>query len=129
MEEYVTATPAPPQTVADRPSRRHAGGLTSEEAARRLIEHGRNEIQREPEKSSWVLLARQFNSPVIWLLLGACAIAVALGEVADAIAIISIVVLNGLIGFFQERRAERAILALRSMTAPRARVRRDGRSV
>ena len=52
-----------------------------------------------------------------------------LGEVADAIAIGAIVVLNAVIGFVQEYRAERAVLALRSMTAPRARVLRDGRSV
>src|SRR3970282_864520 len=87
-----------------------------------------NEIQRERRVPSWLVLARQFNSPVIWLLVGACAISAALGEVADAITIASIVVLNGLVGFFQEYRAERAILALRSMTAPRARVLRDGRS-
>jgi P-type Ca2+ transporter type 2C len=104
-------------------------GLAGDEAARRLIEQGSNEIQREAQASSWLVLARQFNSPVIWLLVGACAVSAALGEVADAIAIASIVVLNGLVGFFQEHRAERAILALRSMTAPRARVLRDGRSV
>jgi Ca2+-transporting ATPase len=103
-------------------------GLTSDEAARRLVEHGANEIPRGRDTPVWLVLARQFNSPVIWLLAGACVIAAALGEVADAIAIATIVVLNGLVGFFQEHRAERAILALRSMTAPRARVLRDGRS-
>jgi len=108
---------------------RSARGLTSDEAARRLNSHGPNEIQRERQTPTWLVLARQFNSPVIWLLIGACVISAALGEVADVIAIASIVVLNGLVGFFQEHRAERAILALRSMTAPRARVLRDGRSV
>jgi Ca2+-transporting ATPase len=56
-------------------------------------------------------------------------VSVGLGEAADAMAIVAIVILNGVIGFAQERRAERAILALRSMTAPRARVRRDGAAV
>jgi len=107
---------------------RSSRGLASDEAARRVVEHGPNEIQRAPQVPLWLVLARQFNSPVIWLLVGACAISAALGEVADAIAIASIVALNGLVGFFQEHRAERAILALRSMTAPRARVLRDGRS-
>ena len=102
-------------------------GLTSVEAARRLAEHGRNEIARERATSPWVLLARQFKSPVIWLLLGACIVSGALGELADAIAIGTIVVLNALVGFFQKYRAERAVLALRSMTAPRARILRDGR--
>ena len=101
-------------------------GLTDEEAHRRLVIHGPNELQRQADTSPWFLLAQQFNSPVIWLLGGACAVSIGLGEAADAIAIASIVVLNGLIGFFQEQRAERAILALRSMTAPRARVRRAG---
>jgi P-type Ca2+ transporter type 2C len=103
-------------------------GLASSEAVRRRHESGPNEIPRAAETPWWLVLARQFNSPVIWLLIGACAIAIALGEAADAIAIATIVVLNGLVGFFQEHRAERAILALRSMTAPRARVLRDGRS-
>jgi Ca2+-transporting ATPase len=103
-------------------------GLTAAEARRRLTIHGSNEIQRQAEIASWVLVVRQFNSPVIWLLGAACAISIVLGEVADATAIATIVVLNGLIGFVQEQRAERAIRALRSMTAPRARVRRDGGS-
>jgi P-type Ca2+ transporter type 2C len=103
-------------------------GLTAAEARRRLALHGSNEIQRQAEASSWILLGRQFNSPVIWLLGAACAVSVALGEIADATAIASIVVLNGFIGFVQEQRAERAIRALRSMTAPHARVRRDGAS-
>ena len=64
-------------------------GLTSDEAARRLALHGPNEIAREPEKPAWRLLARQFNSPVIWLLVGACAVSAVLGEAADAIAIVA----------------------------------------
>jgi len=104
-------------------------GLTSEEAVRRLAEHGRNEIERGEATSPWRILAGQFGSPVIWLLLAAVAIAGALGELADAIAIGTIVVVNALVGFFQEYRAERAVLALRSMTAPQARVLRDGHPV
>lgn len=103
-------------------------GLTSAEAARRLTDHGRNEIARERAISPWVLLAQQFKSPVIWLLLGACVVSGVLGELADAIAIGTIVVINAMVGFFQEYRAERAVLALRSMTAPRARLLRDGRA-
>src|SRR4051812_49975770 len=95
-------------------------GLSNEEARQRLVAHGPNEIQQPAPESSWTLLARQFNSPVIWLLSGACVVSVALGEAADAVAIAAIVVLNGLIGFAQERRAWRAISALPSMTGPRA---------
>ena len=103
-------------------------GLSKADAARRLARVGRNEIQRDATVSSVAVFARQFNSPLIALLGGACAVSMVLGEVADAAAILAIVVLNGCIGFFQERRAQHAIDALRSMTAPRARVRRDGSS-
>lgn len=101
-------------------------GLSTTEAARRLQEFGANEIARQQGASAWRLLLAQFSSPVIWLLFGACAVSAVLGELADAIAIGAIVIVNGLVGFFQEYRAERAVLALRSMTAPRARVMRDG---
>ncbi|MCC7383972.1 MAG: cation-translocating P-type ATPase [Deltaproteobacteria bacterium] len=102
-------------------------GLTTEEAHRRLATSGRNEIRRAAAHPPWLLFFAQFNSPVVWLLLGACVLSALTGEIADAIAIAAIVIANGLVGFFQEYRAERAILALRSMTAPRARVERDGR--
>jgi len=103
-----------------------ASGLSSVEAARRLEQYGPNEIVRGRATPAWLLLLGQFRSPLVLLLIGACAVSVALGELADAIAIGAIVLLNALIGFFQEHRAERAVLALRSMTAPRARVLRDG---
>jgi len=104
-------------------------GLSSAEAARRLTEFGPNEIRREQASTPLTTLARQFTSPVIWLLLGASALSAALGELLDATAIAAIVILNALIGFLQEHRAERAVMALRSMTAPRARVVRDGHSM
>ena len=105
-----------------------SSGLSTAEAERRLIEFGRNEIHREQTTRAFALLVRQFASPVIWLLLGATAASATLGELLDAIAIGAIVVINATIGFFQEYRAEQAVMALRSMTAPRARVLRDGRS-
>jgi Ca2+-transporting ATPase len=93
-------------------------GLSTVEAKERLATQGPNELARAEATSLWLLLLGQFKSPVVWLLHGACVVSAALGEVVDAIAIGTIVVLNSLVGFFQEYRAERAVLALRSMTGP-----------
>ncbi|NVB78347.1 MAG: cation-translocating P-type ATPase [Kofleriaceae bacterium] len=102
-------------------------GITSAEARIRLQRHGENALERERATPPWRIFVAQFASPVIWLLLAAAAIAGLLGEVVDAIAIATILVVNALVGFFQEYRADRAVLALRAMTAPHARVVRDGR--
>ena len=108
---------------------RPVAGLSSTDARQKLAQFGPNEIRREHATSALTLLIRQFASPVIWLLLVATALSAVLGEWLDAIAIGAIVILNAIIGFFQEHRAERAVMALRSMTAPRARVMREGHSV
>ena len=104
-------------------------GLTTALAGERLAEVGPNEIRREAATPAWKMLLRQFTSAVIRLLIVSSVIALALGEVVDGVAILTIVLLNGLIGFFQEYRAEKAVLALRAMTAPRAKVLRDGHAV
>jgi Ca2+-transporting ATPase len=104
-------------------------GLSSADAARRLGEVGPNELRHTEGTSPWWILAGQFTSPIVLLMLAAAVISGLLREVADAIAIAAIVVLNAIVGFLQEYRAERAVLALRSMTAPRARVVRDGQQV
>ncbi|NOK20139.1 cation-transporting P-type ATPase, partial [Corallococcus carmarthensis] len=101
-------------------------GLGQEEAEARLRQAGPNTLTRERPRSAWHFLGRQFRSGMVWLLLGACGVAALLGEVADAVAIATIVVLNALVGFLQEYRADRAVLALRALTAPSARVLRDG---
>ena len=102
-----------------------AQGLTSADAAARLASAGPNEIARSNGTPWWRMLATQFESALVLLLAAACLLSAAVGEVVDAAAIGAIVVMNGLIGFWQERSAEHAVLALRAMTAPRARVVRD----
>lgn len=104
---------------------RQANGLSRAEAQRRLKEHGLNEIAREKARSPWLLLLEQFKSPLVLILIFACGVSVILGESVEAIAIGAILVINALIGFFQEYRAETAIAALQEMTAPRAKVVRD----
>ena len=104
-------------------------GLKAAEAQSRLRESGPNEIVRGAPTSRWTILASQFRSPLIWLLLAASVLSALLGEVADSIAIGVILLVNAGVGFGQEYRAEKAMLALRAMTAPRACVRRDGQAV
>ncbi len=103
-----------------------AAGLAAGEAKQRLQKHGPNELQTAAPIRPWRILLAQFESVLVWLLLVADLLAFLLGEWIDATAILVIVVLNAAIGFAQEFRAEHSILALRRMTAPRARVRRGG---
>jgi len=116
------AMPAPLSEHATR-------GLSSAAAAQQLAAGGRNELDPPRPRSPWRMFTRQFASAVIWLLVAGAAISAVLGELADAIAIAAILIINAVVGFLQEHRAERAVLALRRMTAPRARVLRDGLQV
>ncbi len=102
-------------------------GLTSKEAEKRLKKYGRNEIKKERGVHPLKILTSQFNSPVIWILLAAVVISVFLGEAADSIIITVILILNAIIGFFQEYRAEKAIEALKKMASLKAYVIRDGK--
>ncbi|WP_323770772.1 HAD-IC family P-type ATPase [Antarctobacter sp.] len=104
-------------------------GLTTQEAARRLQEVGPNQLAEKKPTSRWTILARQFTSLLILMLIVAAAIAAALGETVDAIAIMLVVVLNGILGFAQEWRTETALAALKNMLATEARVVRDGAQV
>ncbi len=102
-------------------------GLTEAEAERRLVAIGRNRIEEVETTRRITSLVRQFTSPFILILLFAAAISAALGEVVDALAIAAILLLNGLLGFFQEWRAERALAALRRMLQATSTVIRSGR--
>ncbi|MGH9322596.1 MAG: cation-translocating P-type ATPase, partial [Vicinamibacteria bacterium] len=100
-------------------------GLSAEEAARRLEEHGPNELQVAHTISAWEILLEQFKNVLIVILLVATALSAFLGHGLEAIAIAVIVLFAVLLGFIQEYRAERAIDALRKMAAPNATVLRD----
>jgi Ca2+-transporting ATPase len=101
-------------------------GLTSDEAERRAGVHGPNDIQEQHRRSLWRMFFAQFTDFMILVLLAAALIAGLVGEPTDTIAILIIVGLNGVIGFVQEYRAERAVAALRMLATPNATVRRDG---
>ena len=104
-------------------------GLADKEVAARLAQYGPNKLRRGKRFSAFVIFVSQFKSLVIWVLIGAAAVSAALGETADGIAIIAIVILNAVIGFIQEYRAEKAAAALSDLTAPHCRVVRGGHSV
>jgi len=104
-------------------------GLAPREAAQRLAEGGPNELTSAVDTPLWRLILDQFKSPLVLILVVAAVVSASIGDFVDAIAIAVIVGLNAAIGFVQERKAERAMNALRSMTAPRANVRRGGEVV
>lgn len=101
-------------------------GLAAREAERRLERWGPNELPEAAGRGWLSALTEQFTQFLVMVLVAAAAVSLALGEYLDAGAILAIIVLNGLLGFFQEYRAERALQALRSMAAPTATVLRDG---
>jgi len=101
-------------------------GLAASEAAERIARAGSRALALD-ERPHWLrLLARQFASVLIAILAAAAVVSFVIGEAADAIAIVAILVLNGALGFAQEWRAENAMRALRRMLAPRCTVLRDG---
>jgi P-type Ca2+ transporter type 2C len=103
-------------------------GLTVAEAATRLVQHGPNALIEGRRRGPVRMLLDQFTDFMIVVLLAAAVVSGVIGDITDTLVILVIVVLNAVIGFIQEYRAEAAIAALRQMAAPVARVLRDGRS-
>ncbi len=102
-------------------------GLTTEEARRRLVRYGPNQLVEAPPPPFWRKVWEQFNNFVVWLLIVAAVISAFLGDWVEAAAIMAIVILNAILGIVQESRAEQALAKLRQMAAPEAHVIRDGR--
>ena len=109
-------------------------GLSSVEAASRLVSHGPNELRSQPREAAWRRFLKQFADPLVYLLFGAMAISLAAwllegasGLPIDVVVILLIVLANAVIGFVQENRAADAVAALADMTAARATVLRDGK--
>lgn len=107
-------------------------GLSGGEAESRLQEHGPNTIRTEQKVSAWQVLLHQFKSPLIYVLLGALAVVLGLqfwgqeSHWGDIIVISAVLIVNTVIGFIQEYRAESAVQSLMKMVSPKATVRRDG---
>jgi len=104
-------------------------GLSLEEVQERLQIHGPNQIKRKSKEGVLQVLWRQINNPLIWVLLGSGTLAVLLGKMTDGLVVLSVVLINSVIGFIQEFKAGRAIEALSDMVPQNATVIREGRNV
>lgn len=101
-------------------------GLSSSEAKLRLSKYGLNKIQGKKKKSIFQLFLAQINDIMIYILLIAAIISFVVGEVSDSIIILIVIFINAIIGVIQESKAEKALEALKSMSTPKAIVKRDG---
>ena len=103
-----------------------AKGLSQAESEKRLQEFGPNKLAEQEPASAFILFLEQFNNFIVWVLIAASLISGFLREWEDAIAIVSIVILNSVLGFIQESRAQKSLAALKKLSAPTSRVLRDG---
>jgi Ca2+-transporting ATPase len=101
-------------------------GLTKGEAAARLAKNGPNELKGKPRATLWEMLLEQFKDFLVLILIAASIVSAFVGEVADSLVIVTIVVLNAVLGVFQESKAEKALEALQKMAAPNTKVVRGG---
>ena len=104
-------------------------GLTSKEVDLRLKKYGLNELKEKKKISPVKIFLNQFNSIIIWVLIGAIILSLIVGERIDSMVIGVIVILNAIFGFIQEYKAEKSIEALRKMAHPKAKVIRNGKEI
>lgn len=103
-----------------------SAGLNSQEATGRLAKYGPNQLQEKKAISPWKIFLGQFEDFIIWVLVGAAVVSGFLQEWVDALAIVAIVVINAILGFIQEYRAEKSLAALKKLSSPMSKVIRDG---
>lgn len=102
-------------------------GISQQEAQARLEKNGRNELAQKKGVNPVIKFLMQFNDPMIYILLAAAIVSILLKEVTDSVIILCVVLINGIVGYMQESKAEKAIDALKKMSTPRAVVKRDGK--
>ncbi len=101
-------------------------GLLSDEVTKRQVQYGPNQLAEKPGRSPFALFFDQFRDFIIWVLIGAALVSGFLQEWVDALAILGIVIINAILGFVQEHRAEKSLAALKKMSSPNSRVIREG---
>lgn len=102
-------------------------GISSEEAARRLAAHGLNRLPEPEKQNPFLRFLSHFNNVLIYVLIGSAVVTAVLQHWIDTGVILAVIIVNAIIGFVQEGRAEQAMDAIRAMLAPRSAVLRDGR--
>lgn len=115
------------QVLSERDS--SSKGLSQQQAAQKLEQFGPNQLEEKKKKPAWVIFLYQFKDFMILILAAAAIISGIIGDVADTIIILIIVLLNAVVGFLQEYRAEKAMDALKKMASPQSKVLRDGQQV
>ena len=102
-------------------------GISNATAVSRLLEVGKNQIEEKKKKSVLLMLLRQLTDFMILILIAAAVVSGIIGDVIDSVIILAIIIINAIVGFIQEYRAEKALEALKKMTVNNARVIRDGK--
>jgi Ca2+-transporting ATPase len=132
-EQPNPAVPPPysvePQNVLSALGSDATAGLSTSEAASRLAKFGANQLAESPPEPKWKKFLAQFKDLVVWILIVAAVISGFMSDLADTIAIMAIVLLNGILGYLQEEKAEKALAALQKLSAPMAKVFRSGQLV
>lgn len=116
------------QTEVEQALSSHAKGLSAAEAAQRLTQYGPNRLEAARKRSAWMRLVLQFHNILLYVMMGSAVITAVLGHWVDTGVLMAAVVINAIIGFIQEGKAESALDAIRGMLSPHAIVVRDGRA-
>src|SRR3989344_8091826 len=104
-------------------------GLTTNEAKKRLIKYGQNVLPEKPPPSNFSIFLSQFKNPLVYVLLSAGIVTLFLGDYSDTLIILFVVLVNSLLGFFQEQKANHTLESLKSLVRPLADVIRDGKKI
>ena len=117
---------SPPTPLVERQDVDPASGSPTEQVELRRVHHGPNRLAEPPTRANWLKFLDQFRSGIVYILIGAAVLAGLVGDVKDPIVIAVVLIINAILGYVQESRAESAMAALKEMLVTQVRVRRDG---
>src|SRR5690349_20643137 len=103
-----------------------AAGLSEQQVELRRVHHGPNRLAEPPTRANWLKFLDQFRSGIVYILIGAAVLAGLVGDLKDPVVIAVVLIINAILGYVQESRAESAMAALKEMLVTQVRVRRGG---